>query len=169
MTNIYYKEIDGEIIQFTGILYVDGKQIIHPTHEILIENGWTLKEPDINDAKEQKIRDILDYDSSNNVNEFYVNGMSGWFDKETRSNFRGSLNDAELLGETQVSVPINGHVVTLPIQNAKLFLAQIQRYADACTIVTTTHIEEVEALNTIEAVEAYDITVGYPTKLTFTI
>ena len=60
-------------------------------------------------------------------------------------------------------------VYTIPIQNAKLFLAQIQRYADACTLTTAAHIAQVMQLNTIEAVEDFDITANYPQKLTFTI
>lgn len=37
---IYYKEINGKRVFFSGILRVGGKQIINPTHEQLIEGGW---------------------------------------------------------------------------------------------------------------------------------
>jgi len=48
-------------------------------------------------------------------------------------------------------------------------LAQIQIYADRCYIVTETHKAEVNALEAIDDVDNYDITSGYPEKLTFTI
>ncbi len=52
---------------------------------------------------------------------------------------------------------------------AKMALAQIQLYADRCYIVTETHKAEVNALDSIEAIDNYDITSGYPEKLNFTI
>lgn len=145
-----------------------------PTVEQLTEWGYEpyvepVHVPTLDELKENKIAQIREYDSSQNVNEFIVNGQSAWFDKETRSNFRGSLSDAELLEETEVSVPINGAVYTIPIQNAKLFLAQIQRYADTCTLVSASHISQVQAMTTKEAVNGFDITADYPQKLTFTI
>ena len=48
-------------------------------------------------------------------------------------------------------------------------LAQIQLYADQCFIVTKQHKAAVEALDSIEAVDNYDVTAGYPTKLTFNV
>ena len=177
MNKGYYKIINGETVWFSGnILVTENSQVINPSEQILLANGWLIYEdeqvpsqPSLEDAINAKIDQIRSYDGSPDVNGFYVNGTEAWFDKETRSNFRGSLSDAEMLGETEVSVPINEHVVTLPIQTAKLFLAQIQRYADACTITTSRHIEQIRALTTIEDVEEFDITADYPQKLTFTI
>lgn len=176
--NRYYNETTGSWYTEgnTITLQIDGHTLFSgvPTVEQLTEWGYTLYvEPvhvrTLEEAKAEKTVEIYDYDASQAVNEFIVNGSGAWFDKETRSNFRGSLSDAELLGETTVSVPINGNVVTLPIQQAKLFLAQIQRYADACTIITANKIAEVQALQTIEEVDNYNVTVGYPIKLSFTV
>ena len=36
----YYKEINGTKVFFNGILEVGDKQIINPTHEQLVANGW---------------------------------------------------------------------------------------------------------------------------------
>ena len=143
-----------------------------PTAEQLADWGYEpytepVHVPTLEERKAEKIGEIYAYDSSENVNAFYVNGMEAWFDKETRSNFRGSLSDAELLGETEVSVPIGGSILTLPVQTAKVLLARIQRYADQCTIVTAGHTASVNALETIQEVEEYDITQGYPEKLNF--
>jgi hypothetical protein len=48
-------------------------------------------------------------------------------------------------------------------------LAQIQLYADQCFIVTKQHITAVEALETIEEVDAYDVSADYPQRLIFTL
>jgi hypothetical protein len=57
--------------------------------------------------------------------------------------------------------------VTVPLQNAKILLAKIQRYADACFLVTQQHKIAVNSLTTIEAVENFDYKTGYPEKLKF--
>ena len=147
----YYKKEGGDIIWFTGILNTADGQIINPSHETLLRHGWmvwteTLPTRTLEDAKTEKSMEIYNYDNSTSINEFYVNGSGAWFDKETRSNFRGSLSDA----------------VT-----ARILLAQIQRYADTCTIITSQHVAQVQALETIEEVDAFDITADYPEKLSF--
>lgn len=37
---IYTKEINGKRVFFSGILQVGDKQIINPTHEQIVANGW---------------------------------------------------------------------------------------------------------------------------------
>lgn len=168
----YYKKEGGDIIWFTGILNTADGQIINPSHETLLRHGWmvwteTLPTRTLEDAKTEKSMEIYNYDNSTSINEFYVNGSGAWFDKETRSNFRGSLSDAVLLGETEVSLPLGGNILTIPVSTARILLAQIQRYADTCTIITSQHVAQVQALETIEEVDAFDITADYPEKLSF--
>ena len=74
-----------------------------------------------------------------------------------------------MLGLTEVHPVFNGMQLTLPIQTAKMALAQIQIYADRCYIVTETHRVTVGGLETIEEVDNFDITADYPEKLTFSL
>lgn len=126
-------------------------------------------------AKSEKISQINSYDSSDAVNSFNIikdgETYTDWFTPDKRSNHKNSIDSAETLGKETLIVPINGikELVTLPVQLAKRMLAQIQLYADACAIVTQQHIVAVEALETIEAVDAYDNTVGYPSKPEFNL
>lgn len=124
-------------------------------------------------AKLEKIAQIENYDSSSMVNSFDVTVdnqvITTWITPEQRSNYKNSLDSAELLGLEEVHPVFNGIQLTLPTSTAKMALAQIQIYADRCFIVTETHKAEVNALDSIEAVDNYDVTSGYPEKLTFTI
>jgi hypothetical protein len=63
----------------------------------------------------------------------------------------------------------DGIQIALSVQVAKTALAQIQIYADRCFIVTEQHKAGVEALSTIEAVDGYDHTAGYPQRLVFNL
>jgi len=56
-----------------------------------------------------------------------------------RSNYKNSIEAAELVGLENVSFYINDKEISLPLATAKLMLAQIQLYADQCFIVTKQH------------------------------
>lgn len=128
----------------------------------------------LDDAKNEKIGQIQNYDSSDSVNSFNIMSneefvTSSWLTPAERSNYRSSIDAAELIGLTELSLYIGEMPVTLPIQTAKLMLAQIQLYADQCFIVTKQHIAAVEALETIEEVDEFDYTADYPQKPVFNI
>ena len=95
-------------------------------------------------AKQEKLWAIEDYDRSDHVNSFTIDFGGGvtqdaWITPEQRSNYKNSLDSAELLGLTEVHPVFNGQQLTLSLQMAKMALAQIQIYADRCYIVTETH------------------------------
>ena len=128
----------------------------------------------LEDAKNEMIATIEEYDDSNSVNEFIITHdgqvvTTDWFEPNIRANYKNSVESAELVGLPTVSFYVGDMPITLPTQDAKLMLAQIQLYADACYIVTRQHIAAVEALTTIEAVDAFDYTADYPNKLSFEV
>lgn len=124
-------------------------------------------------AKQEKIEAINSYDSSDAVNGFNIikdgETITAWLTPSERANYRSSIDAAELVGVENLQLYVGEMPVTLPTQSAKMMLAQIQLYADQCFIVTKQHIAAVEALKTIEAVDAYDNTVGYPNKPEFNL
>lgn len=132
-----------------------------PTPEQLLER-----------AKQEKIAELMAYDSSSAVNGFDVN-YNGveikdlWLTPDQRANYKNSLDSAEILGMEVVHPVFGGITLELPVQTAKVALAQIQIYADQCYGVTETHKVAINALETVEEVEAYDFTLNYPPKLIF--
>ena len=120
---------------------------------------------DIEMAKAAKIAEIAAYSDSDAVNSLTFNGLKTWLTPNVRANYLVSLDAAELLDETDITFVVEGVQASLPIKQVRLLLAKIQRYADACYIVTERHKIAVRALQTVEEVEKYDYTVGYPEKL----
>lgn len=120
---------------------------------------------DIDMAKAAKIAEIAAYSDSDAVNSLTFNGLKTWLTPNVRANYLVSLDAAELLGETDITFVVEGVQASLPIKQVRLLLAKIQRYADACYIVTEGHKRAVRALQTVEEVEKYDYTKGYPEKL----
>lgn len=161
-------------------IVIDGMRVFNPSDEQLVSAGYTeyveptpTPEQLLEREKQKKIAELEAYDASDAVNGFDViiggNTMSLWLDKETRADYRSSIEAAELLGRTEVKPVFGGQEVTLDITTAKMALAQVQLYANQCYGVTEQHKAAVNAMETVEEVDAYDFIQGYPQKLTFEI
>ena len=76
-------------------------------------------EEEFQQEKQQKIAELEAYDQSDAVNGFDVtiggNTMSLWIDRETRADYRSSIEAAELLGRTEVKPVFGGQEITLDI------------------------------------------------------
>ena len=124
-------------------------------------------------AKADKTAQLQAYDASDAVNGFDVvtggHTITAWLTPEQRANYKNSLDSAEILGMDVVHPVLNGVTLELSVSDAKIYLAQIQIYADKCYGVTETHKANINALETVEEVEAYDFTQGYPQRLIFEI
>lgn len=123
----------------------------------------------VDEARERKMLDILRHDQSPEVNGFTVNGRPAWLTPDVRANYKNSVEAAALLGESRITFIIAGIVATATLDEARVMLARIQRYADQCTIVTERHKAAVSALTNGEEIEDYDHTAGYPERESFTV
>ena len=122
------------------------------------------------EAKKQKLTQIINYDRSYKVNNFIINeSINAWFTVQERLNYKQSVEAAKLLGEETLDFLVNGMPFTISVTNAEYMLAQIQRYADKCYMVTEQHKANVDALTTVEEVNIYNYTQGYPEMLKFVL
>lgn len=126
-----------------------------------------ISETDLELAKAEKIEKIKAYNTSDAVNTFFVNDVPAWLTPGVRTNYKASVEAAELLGEKYVIVTITGYSFELMTPEAKLMLAKIQRYADKCENTTQIHIDSVMKLENQFEIDNYDFTIGYPQKELF--
>lgn len=171
----YKKIIDGrEVIKSAGQIIVrkNGMQTINPSEAQILADGWEIYErpiytPTLEDIKARKVDEIIAYDDSKAVNDFTIGGVSAWLDKDTRSGLRLRFEAETAVGRTETTLWDKGQSFTLPLPQAQQLLLALELYASECYDNTQRHIGEVQKLDTIEAVEAYDYTIGYPAKLAF--
>lgn len=128
----------------------------------------TVSPMTIDIAKKIKINEINDYDTSDAVNEFTYQGKSMWFDKITRTCISYSMTMEKQAGNTATTLCDNDNVsYVIPIDDALEMFAALEIYAKQCYNVTSQHKLNVMSLESIDEVNNYDFTVGYPKKLAF--
>ena len=118
-------------------------------------------------AKADKIAEITAYDTSPSVNSFLLNDKQRWLDVDLRRSLSYSTNILKEVGEKTVDIWFDTECETMDIDNALYMLKTLEVYAKQTNNVTHQHKAEVMALTSIEEVESYDITKGYPEKLVF--
>ena len=171
----YCKTIGGKTIIKNAediVIRSNGMQTFNPTEAQIIADGWVeyvapIYTPTLEDIKERKVGEIIAYDDSKAVNDFTIGGVSAWLDKDTRSGLRLRFEAETAVGRTETTLWDKGQSFTLPLPQAQQLLLALELYASECYDNTQRHIGEVQKLDTIEAVEAYDYTIGYPAKLAF--
>lgn len=133
----------------------------------------------VESAKEHVLSEIDAYDTSDNVNSFYLEiggeKYQWWLSKSDRV---GLMNSTTIQKETQemqkVVNPIstlwyNSVSLTLPCDAIIAMLGQLEIYSLDSFNVTARHKAAVSSLDSVEDILNYDYTEGYPEKLTFTI
>lgn len=118
-------------------------------------------------AKVDKIAEIVDYDKSSSVNSFILNDKQRWLGTDLRRSLSYSTNILKEGGEKTVDIWFDTYCETMDIDNALYMMKELEVYAKQTNSITHQHKAEVMALTSIEEVEAYDITKDYPEKLVF--
>lgn len=141
-----------------------GKLIVEDEkgYPILVEYKY-----DIEDVRKIKVSEIQQFDKSRDVNSFEFAGVEAWLDKSTRVGLFNSINIEEKAGMTNTALWLCGEKHIIHIPDALVMLNAIELYAINCYNVTQSHIAAVNALTSIEEIEAYDFKTGYPSKLNF--
>ena len=175
----YFKIIDDVKIVKTSsqiVITKDGMNTYNPTEEMIIADGWQeyiheIVEPTeeelLKNEKESVINEILNYDSSDNINIFYVNDMPIWLDKATRAGLMLRFQAEQRMGVENTSLWYNNTEFKLPTDIALDLLYAIEMYASKCYDNTQFHIAEISKMTNVDEMHNYDYTTGYPEILRF--
>ena len=142
---------DYEVVAYSDYLRAENKKKYE---------GKTLEE-----AKEMLLAEIDAYDKSSAVNGFALNGAVVWLDKATRVGLMNSTSITKAMGKPTTTLWLGESKMEVPCDTAIQLLSALEMYALECFNVTAAHKVAVSELNSIEEVEKYDITAGYPAQL----
>ena len=152
--------------------YPQGTEIVYKEH--YVENDTTITiswTEDLEATRQYVLGKIAEFDISNAVNEFVINGIGMWLDGDTqRPKLRGAVQTYIDKGLGDYPLCVDG-VGIIPVAPTKLLsmLADIEVYAIECFTKTFEHKEAINALTTCDELVNYDYTTGYPEKLVFNL
>lgn len=184
-----YGRLNNGVVEYykskNGCLYTGDYYIYNPSEEQYIQAGWypiqivdeegideikdnvlyvhTSTEKKLRKAIDDKMSELYEYDESQNVNEFFLNGNSMWISLNERKNIRQSLDVLE--DDEEWTYWYDGTPITMSVPKFKELLKAIERYAILCKNNTFKHEFIISNLNNLEDIYNYDITTGYPEKV----
>lgn len=142
--------------------------------ELDIWSGLTLDQ-----AKARMIAEINAYDTSDNVNSFFLQmgdqKFQWWIDRNTRISLSRSVQiekeaqEAMKVPEPKTTIWYNSIELNLSCDAVQGMLNALELYALACYSTTASHVAAVEKMDSIEDVLSYNYKTDYPEKLTFNI
>ena len=107
ITKKYWQELlDG---QSAGLIIVENEK----GYPVLKEYKQTLLE-----LKAQKISELQAYDSSESVNSFSIDNVSGWLNKATRVGLMNSISIERESGRSETTIWLNDAKLVLSIEKA---------------------------------------------------
>ena len=133
---------------------------------VRLETGGMTSEAALTAAAQKMVQEQIDkYDTSPSVNGFMLNGLRVWLNKDTRVGLMNSTQIAKAMGKATTTLWFGGMQIEVDCDKAIGLLSALEMYALECFNVTAAHKKAVAELNTVEEVEAYDYTKGYPEQL----
>lgn len=174
---------DGQNERFQSVtdrLVLDGRSIssflvvVDPLHIALATTDelaailrYFQAEDDIEAWKSIRKIQIQGYDSSDNVNRFYWEGVPLWLDKATRVGLVNSITIEKKVKRNTTCLWYGGYNINMNVDVALDLLFQLELYALNCHNVTAQNLAQVERCKTVEELRLFDIYSGYPENLQF--
>lgn len=176
---LYEKTINGKLQRLPAskiIVEKNGMLTINPSEALILEDGWELHEQSDDDStqfdyleieKDSLKQEIERYDSSDEVNVFYMQGKKMWLDKATRAGLMLRFQAEQSIGMTDTTLWYDGEMYSLPLTSALQMLMILEVYASKCYDNTQRHLARVSEIESLEQINEYNYKEGYPEKLNF--
>ena len=150
-------------------LYIVGQTSVDefPDEETIQEIETEYQTFRIQTAISQKISEINNYNTSENVDGFYLNGEKHWLTLDERKATELSTKAHITLGHETTEQCLGGVFYTIPCESLIYMLAELEIYALECLNHAKRQVAEVMVMTDVKDVESYDVTVGYPEMLKF--
>ena len=103
------------------------------------------------------------------MNGIIVNGVQLWIPADKRAILKASVDAYKTLGIDPITKVWEGVEYTATADDWLRMIATVEVYASECYNVTARHKAAVDAMTTVEDVNAFDVTVGYPAMPEFNV
>lgn len=165
----WYGELNG--FQFINkILSIASREASMEELNYILSELGLQEEEKARLMKDYLLKKIAAYDSSDEVDRFFIGEYPTWLDKATRVGLKLRFEAELARGLESTILWQNGISFPLPLVgegNAFQMLNAIELYASACYDNTQKHLSVVGMMISSEEMVAYDYKAGYPEKLRF--
>lgn len=162
-------DADGNVVEYETTEVIPVQKIVtshvYQSQYVEIELPKSQTPTALEIVKELMIDEIEEYDTSENVNNFVLNGMNVWLDKATRVGLMNSTTIEKNLGKTETTLWLGNIPITVNCDLAIQLLGGIENYALECFNVTAAHKKQVEEMTSVDEVVNFDYTADYPQQL----
>ena len=158
-------------------IVIDDMRVFNPSEEQLLAAGYTeYVEPEptpeevLERARQEKLSALVAYDNSDAVNQFFLGEYPLWLDFDERERLKAQIESRLRLGyQTMTQTYVGLPAVTFSLSAWQVMSDQLEAYAGDCQEVTNGHKAAILLLQSVQEVEEYDFTVGYPERLRFEV
>lgn len=168
-------------IQGIEVIADKGKYITRKNSESYFTRCTLLKGETLNDfieidilpneellkLKEEKIKNLLEFDKSRIINNFTLDGDNIWFPVDLRVKLMNGSQILKNMGEQYITFWYNDKNYNINIIFAIQILNELEKYALQCYNKTQQHKVLINNLNSKKDIIDYDYTIGYPKQLNF--
>ena len=127
------------IIKELGNILEDGTQLYKyhnaKNEEEILNNGW-LSYENIDDEKQEKIQQVIEYDKSIDVNSFFIGSIQAWIDRDTRVSLINSTTILKNAGQETTTLWLNNIPFVINCELLIQMLGMLEIYALQCYNVT---------------------------------
>ncbi len=173
ITKSYEDPETGETVEYTEIEVTEQEEVVvirvyeSKYLEVKLPKDDTPTALDI--IKNYVLEEIDTYDSSSNVNGFYLNDELVWLDKDTRVGLMNSITIQKNAGLEQSVLWLGTQTILINCDLAIQLLGGLEMYALECFNKTAEHKKAVMELESVKDITEYDYTAGYPERLNLTV
>ena len=121
----------------------------------------------IETVRMKKVALTREYDKSEAVNSFLINGERMWLDKVTRVGLVNSTQIAKAAGVETIVLWNGDKSYNIPCDTMLQMLSVLELYAMECYNVTAKHLANINSLDDLNKLWNYNYTKGYPKRLEF--
>ena len=165
-----YKNKDGiSMYEASSLGLEQGSEYEDVIHRIKVDFDLEEELSSLDYAKKQALKKINEYDVSDNVNSFFLNGTKVWLNKDTRVGLMNSLTIEKNSGKETSTLWFGNIKLDINTEAAIQMLSALELYALKCYNKTAEHKVNIENMTSVEDVVNYNFTEGYPDKLNFNI
>lgn len=174
--NLYVVHLDGvqkdDMIECYEYITEDTPDVSQLQEDLVVWKNY-IAEKELQFAKETKCKDLLKYDSSDAVNSFEIRRggikvTDYWLDRDLRTSLEGDVTACSKVKNTyNFDIRELGITLELDCQKFLAALGVLRQYAYTAYNVTSQHLATINQLTSVQDVQNYNFTTGYPEKLVF--